>query len=793
MKILIVDDNAEGRRILKYYLESHGCETMEACDGRKGLDIAIQQRPGLIISGVLMPVMDGFQLLREVRKTPALATTPFVFYSATYTGDRVVDLAMDLGADAFIAKPKTPEEFWRELNPVLEGCAARERRPKTSLITGEEEYLRRYSSIVVAKLEEKCREMEQANTSLRESEARYRAMFENTPAVMLLIDPDTADIVDANPSAFSFYGYTRDELVRMKITDMVLVSAEEVLASLTKAKTCTQRVERQHLLKSGEIRDVVIFRGPLAIKNITYIFSIIHDITDRKQAEIDLRENEEKLRAITDTVEDAIIMTDNERKITYWNPTAERMFGYTRDEAMGTDISLIVVERYREAFDRGFRIFAKTGQGPLLSNSRERLAIAKGGREFPIEYSFSTVKLKGRWHAVGAVRDITERKSLEAQLRQAQKMEAIGTLAGGVAHDFNNILTVIIGFATIMQKDIAGDSPLASSLRHILSAGERAANLTRSLLAFSRKQAMELKTVDMNQVVLDAQKLLSRLLRDDTELRIKIAETVLPIRGDVGQIGQILLNLVNNAAQSMPNGGVISICAKAIELDEAFIKAHGFGKPGGYALLSVSDTGTGMDEETRLRIFEPFFTTRGVGEGTGLGLSIVYGIVKQHGGYINCYSEPGKGTTFRIYIPLILEAVKQNESAVAEAHPPRGTETILVAEDESMVRYLVKTILEQFGYTVIEARNGEEAVARFLERRDDIRLLLLDVIMPKRNGREVLEEARNAVPDIRHIFMSGYPGEVFQRDDILDIKDNVIEKPIQPSLLLRKIRETLDR
>jgi len=727
-----------------------------------------------------------------VRNNPALAEILFVFYSATYTGDRDVELAMDLGADAFIIKPKEPEEFWLELSPVLEGCAARKPRPAPLQITGEE-YLERYSSIVNAKLVEKCREMEQANMALQESESRYRAMFENTQAVMLLIDPDTADIVDANPAASLFYGYTRDELVRMTITVLAQISLEDALSKLREAKTYTQCVERRHRLKSGELRDVEISRGPLVIKNKTYLFSIIHDITDRRQAETDLRENEEKLRAILNTLEDAIIMTDNDRIINYWNPAAERMFGYSRDEAMGKDIGLIAVQKYREVFDEGCRIFKETGGGPLLCKSRERLVVAKGGREFPAELSFFGVKIKGRWHAVSIIRDITERKSLEEQLRQSQKMEAIGTLAGGVAHDFNNILTVILGFATIMQMDIAADSPLASPLKHILSAGERAANLTRSLLAFSRKQAMELKTVDMNQVVLDAQKLLSRLLREDTELRIKTAESALPIRADAGQIGQILLNLVNNAAQAMPDGGMVSISITTMELDQAFIKAHGFGKPGSYALLSVSDTGAGMNEETRLRIFEPFFTTKGIGEGTGLGLSIVYGIVKQHGGYINCYSEPGKGTTFRIYIPLVLEAVKLDKSAVDEAPVPRGTETILVAEDEPMVRELVKTILEQSGYTVIEARDGEEAVARFLERRDDIRLLLLDVIMPKRNGREVLEEARNAVPGIRYIFMSGYPGDVFQMDDILDMKGNFIEKPIQPSVLLRRIREALDR
>jgi two-component system cell cycle sensor histidine kinase/response regulator CckA len=640
-------------------------------------------------------------------------------------------------------------------------------------------------------LNEDITERRRMENDLLESRERYRSLFENTPAVVLLIDPDTADIVDANAAAVSFYGYAREELVRMKTTGISILSEEQVLNNLTEAMKVPQHVERRHRLKSGEARDVEVYRGPISIENRVYLFAIIHDITDRKKAEELLRDSENMLRAITDAAADSIILIDDEMRVTYWNSAAERMFGYSRKEVMGEHIHFIVPDRYRQAHDAGFRSFVATGEGDLIGRTYEVSALKKGGVEFPVELAISAVRLMGKWHAAGIIRDISERKDLEKQIRHAQKMEAIGTFTGGIAHDFNNSLTAIIGFGSLFRMKLPKDDPLVSHVDNILAAADRAAELIRSLLTFSRYQPIEVKPVDLNEVVRSAEKLLTRLLREDIDLRIELPEEPVVVLADAGQILQILMNLAANAEDAMPHGGMVTLRTSRDTMEVDTIKLHGDQRPGTYALLSFSDTGIGMDDETRQRIFEPFFTTKGLGKGTGLGLSSVYGIVKQHDGFINCCSEPGRGTAFRIYLPVTITEAVQTTASVRPA-APRGTETILVAEDDVMVRGLVSDLLGQFGYTVVEAIDGEDAVVKFRDQMDSIQLLLLDVIMPKKNGRQVYEEIRSIKPGIRVIFTSGYPAEVFNGADSLAEGFTFISKPVSPSALLLKIREVLE-
>lgn len=395
---------------------------------------------------------------------------------------------------------------------------------------------------------------------------------------------------------------------------------------------------------------------------------------------------------------------------------------------------------------------------------------------------------------IHVVRDITERKKLEAQLQQSQKMETIGTLAGGVAHDFNNILTAIIGYGNILKMKLdKEDSPLLGYTDQILASADRAANLTQSLLAFSRKQVMNPKPVNLNEIVISVEKLLLRIIGEDVRLKRTFSGKLkdLRIMADAGQMEQVLMNLAANARDAMPEGGTLAIDTNTAELDPDLLRLHGYGKAGPYALLTVTDTGKGMDEKTRQRIFEPFFTTKEVGKGTGLGLSMVYGIIKQHDGYINCYSEPGKGTSFKIYLPLIeREAEKPKEEHVIVAG---GTETILLAEDEDEVRKLMKLVLEEAGYKIIEAADGKEALEKFREQKDKINLLLLDVIMPMMNGRAVFEEARKIRPEIKTLFSSGYPADFIHRQGILGEEVEIISKPVPPHELLKKIREVLDK
>jgi PAS domain S-box-containing protein len=393
---------------------------------------------------------------------------------------------------------------------------------------------------------------------------------------------------------------------------------------------------------------------------------------------------------------------------------------------------------------------------------------------------------------IGISQDVSAQRMLEEQLRQAQKMEAIGQFAGGIAHDFNNILTAIVGFATMVQMKIPEQDPLRGNIDQVLSAADRAAGLTQSLLTFSRKQVLNLRPVNLNDVINKVEKFLGRIIGEDIKLQIVFKSEQIVVNADSGQIEQVLLNLATNVRDAMPQGGVFSIVTEKVEIDKEYVDFYGSGTPGSYARITVSDSGVGMDAETRKRIFEPFFTTKEVGRGTGLGLSIVYGIVKQHNGFINVYSEVGRGTTFSIYFPLAPgEQLAKAEQAAAQ-YPVGGSETILMAEDDAVVRQLSKTVLVEFGYTVIEAANGEEAVQRYQENRDQIRLLLLDIVMPKKNGKEVYDEIRRLEPGVKVIFLSGYPAEVISNTGLLENGSNLIMKPVHPQNLLRRIREELD-
>ena len=384
-----------------------------------------------------------------------------------------------------------------------------------------------------------------------------------------------------------------------------------------------------------------------------------------------------------------------------------------------------------------------------------------------------------------------EKEKLHAQLLQSQKMEAVGQLAGGIAHDFNNILTAMMGYGHLLKMKLKEEDPLRSYAEHILFLSDRAGNLTHSLLAFSRKQIMNPRPVDLNEIVRRIDHLLSRIIGEDIRLQTMLSEKALIVMADPGQIEQVLMNLATNAKDAMPAGGLLTIQTETVAIDHEFIKGHGFGKEGPYVLLSLTDTGAGMERETREKIFEPFFTTKEVGKGTGLGLAMAYGIIKQHEGYINVYSEPGRGTTFRIYLPLIQGEAEEIKPKVIQP-VETGTETVLLAEDETAVREFTKKLLEEYGYKVIEAIDGQDAINKFKVYKNEIQFVLLDVIMPNKNGKEVYGEIKQIRPDIKVLFMSGYPADIIQKHDIIENGFAYIEKPASPTKLLRKIREVLN-
>jgi len=627
---------------------------------------------------------------------------------------------------------------------------------------------------------------------LSESEERHRSLFSNNHAVMLLIDPETGSIVDANPAACAFYGYTREGILSVKITDINTLTPEQVFQEMERS-----RLERRHLfhfrhrLANGEVRDVEVYSGPIRVEGKTLLYSIVHDIAARRQAEEKLRTATSQLAVLIEHMRDGILFEDGSRRIALANRAFCSLFAIASPpEALASADSRAAAQKASLLFPEPRQFVGRIDEiidgGNIVTNETILLA---DGRAFERDYIPIVMRGSGLGH-LWQYRDITERRRLEGQLRHAQKMDAIGQLAGGVAHDFNNVLTAIIGYGSLLLLKMKGDDPLRAHVDQILASSERAAGLTQGLLSFSRKKELTLRPVSLNEIAKRVDKLLHHLIGEDIELKTIVPGRDVTVMGDSGQIEQALINLATNARDAMPGGGVLTIELDHAELDIDFLKTHGYGKPGAYALMNITDTGKGMDEETRERIFEPFFTTKDPGKGTGLGLSIVYGIVKQHNGYINVASTPGNGTTFSIYLPLTTaDAVRPEQSSALPSD--RGTETILLAEDDAEVRSLAKSVLEEFGYTVIECVDGEEAVKKFKQNRDSVHLLVLDVIMPKKSGKEAYEAIRAVHPGIKVLFTSGYAPDVVRGKGVLDQGTNFIMKPLSPLELLKKVRQTL--
>ncbi|OGU13412.1 MAG: hypothetical protein A2076_17340 [Geobacteraceae bacterium GWC2_53_11] len=512
-------------------------------------------------------------------------------------------------------------------------------------------------------------------------------------------------------------------------------------------------------------------------------------VEELQVAQLALRTSEQKFRAIFDQTFQLIGLTTPEGIMLEVNQTALTFCGATEVEVLNKpfwetpwwNTSPDQHEFVRTAVQR-----AAAGEFVRF----ETVYVTPAGVTHHIDFSLKPIKDADNKVVmlIPEGRDITSFKKLEDQLRQSQKMEAIGTLAGGVAHDFNNILTAIMGFAGILNAKL-GDSPHAHFADDILAAADRAATLTQSLLAFSRKQVMETKPEEVNEIVRTISKILRRVIGEDIELHCTFAPDELTIMGDCGQIEQVLMNLAVNARDAMPKGGTVSITTERMELTEELIGATL--KPGPYAKITISDTGCGIDETTRQRIFEPFFTTKEVGKGTGLGLSIVYGIIKQHGGDVTVYSEVGNGTSFKIYLPLVA-SVSTRPDIAPLAPVIGGTETILLAEDNDGVRNFMTQALEDFGYQVIEARDGEDALAKYHVNSKRIQLLLLDVVMPRMNGREVYDAIRKEGGQVRVLFSSGYTADIIEQKGILEDGVGFLSKPVTMQVLLGKVREALD-
>lgn len=514
----------------------------------------------------------------------------------------------------------------------------------------------------------------------------------------------------------------------------------------------------------------------------------IGSFLNRKLAEDMLRASEHKYRILLENLPQRIFHKDRDSKYLSCNENYARDLKMKADEIAGkTDYDFYpkeVADKNRAEDKRIMEsghmeemeeIYSKDGQKFIVQKIKIPLRDEKGN-------------ITG---IIGTFWDITEHKWMEEQLFHSQNLASVGKLAGGVAHNFNNLLTVIMGYASMLETEIEKDNPLSGYVQKILKSSETATHLIQGLLAFSRKQPANPQPLNLNGIIRETESLLVKLIRENIRLKTVLTEKECVVMADVGQLEQVLMNLATNARDAMPEGGDLVVRTDIFDVDDVFIKAHGYGESGRYVLMSFSDTGVGMDENTKLRIFEPFFTTKEVGKGTGLGLASIYGIVKQYHGYIDVDSAPGKGATFRIYLPLI-ESEVSGEKADTMPVPKGGTETVLIAEDEEDVRGLVKRVLERNGYKVIEAGDGEHAIHAFLQNQDNVTLLLFDLIMPKKSGKAAYEAIKKMKPDVKVLFMSGYGEDIIGTSDVRRDGFNYITKPVSPMNLLKKVREVLD-
>lgn len=594
---------------------------------------------------------------------------------------------------------------------------------------------------------------------------------------------------------------SRDNVVGKKLAELFVPgpSIDETWAKFIKSNYQIDNHEINLTISNDqEFFRLASWYGVVEDGILTHFWSTSKDITERKEAESALRESELRFRNLANSLPQIVYEMDKEGFITYANQKAFDLLGYTQEDIdKGLNIFQLAIPEDRDkARENLQRRFEGEEVGP-----QEYTALRKDGSTFPVTTHVNVITRKGEYiGARGIMIDDTkpkkeekERKILEQQLIQAQKMEAIGTLAGGVAHDFNNLLTTILGYSSLILGDLDRDNPLYKDIEEIKRAGEMGSNLTRQLLAFSRKQIAQPSILDLNELLLDTEKMLGRLIEEDIEIQIIPFPELYLIEIDPGQLEQVIMNLAINARDAMPNGGNIVIEVTNEDLGESFFSNHGFtGQTGSYVRLSVTDTGKGMEKETEAHIFEPFYTTKESGKGTGLGLSTVYGIIKQNNGYILVDTEPDKGCTFNIYFPRAKSGVVSEKKEQHYVTDLTGSETILFVEDDDSLRQLSQSVLEKKGYKVLMAEDGEDAL-RISKRHDgSIDLLVTDVIMPEINGKEVAERLQPLFPHMKVIFMSGYTDEVIAHHGILDSDLNFLEKPFAPEELIQKVREILD-
>src|ERR1051326_4689385 len=632
-----------------------------------------------------------------------------------------------------------------------------------------------------------------AEQALHISEQRFHDLFEGSPDA-IFVEDFKGTVLDVNPAGCQLHGATKEELIGKTVLDLVPAESREEVARdyalLVEGRL--QQIEGLSLAMDGRVVPVEVRANRIEYGGASALLLHVRDISERKRAEAALRSSEMLFHSVWENSVDGMRLTDEEGTIVAVNEAFCKLVGLPREALEGKPLTVVyadaeepqtIIEKYRECF-----------AGRALEKNVERRITLHDGKVVTLEETNSFVELRGQpTLSLGLFRDVTAQKRLEEQLRQSQKMEAIGQLAGGVAHDFNNILTVIQGHASLLIAGAGLTGVSARSAQQIAQAAERASGLTRQLLTFGRRQFMQLKPLDMNEIVSNMTKMLGRLLGEDIALQISYFPQAASIHADASMMEQVLLNLAVNARDAMPKGGQLAIKIAIVEVDARHIAQHHEAHLGRFVCLSAVDTGCGIAQQNLRRIFEPFFTTKEVGKGTGLGLATFYVTVKQHKGWVEVERELGKGASFRVYLPCSVEAAEPAEPQPAQNAARGGTETILVVEDEAPVRELVCDLLAAHGYKILQAESGPKALDVWVQSKNHIDLLLTDLVMPDRmNGRELAERLWNELPSLRVIFTSGYSADVVGKDFMIRRGLNYLQKPYHPQKLATMVRDCLD-
>jgi two-component system cell cycle sensor histidine kinase/response regulator CckA len=638
--------------------------------------------------------------------------------------------------------------------------------------------------------------------ALQASAERFRLIAETIDEVFWMTDVEDERVIYVSPAYERVWGYSPKNLYqnRKSFRDALHPDdRERVIATLATEKTGKPYDQEYRIIHAdGSVRHIWDRGYPVPDETgrVKRYVGVAQDVTAWRNAEGALRESEQRYRTVIEHCNDGVAIGKESINI-FVNQRYVKMFGYeSAEEIVGKPISLIA---HPDEINRMKDMNLRRQKGESVPSRYELTAIRKDGEPIDIEISATRIIYRGESATLAYVRDITERKraekereKLQEQIRQSQKMEAVGVLAGGVAHDFNNLLNVINGYSELILDDLAQDNPMRKDLEQIRDAGKRAATLTSQLLAFSRKQMLHPIMLNLDDTIAEMSKMLRRLIGEDIELVCLTHPALGLVHADQGQIQQIIMNLVVNARDAMPQGGKLTIETGNVDVDENYVREHESVTEGQYVMLAISDNGIGMDAETQTRIFEPFFTTKGQGKGTGLGLSMVYGIIKQSNGFIWAYSEPGKGTTFKIYLPCAQGEVAKLSTSAGGKLDLQGTETVLVVEDEPLVRALTARILREQGYTVLEASNGREGLRTAREFDGEIHMVLTDVVMPEMSGKVLASQIKAARPDIKVLFISGYTDDAIVHHGILESNIAFLQKPFAAGVLASKVRDVID-